>query len=98
MVGRKVRMVEIVRRIVRHAELFHDAARAQVAYGREGDDLLEADVLESHTKGGTRRPRWHSHAPMGERQTPPDLHAGAARDGERGVRESRVADEPRAPA
>lgn len=41
-VGGQQRMSEVFRRVVAHAQFFHDAARSDVLRHREGDDLLQS--------------------------------------------------------
>ena len=46
MAGGEIRVVEIVSRIVGHAELFHDTHRPLVGGNREGDELVEPELFE----------------------------------------------------
>ena len=48
------RVVEIVGRVVGHAELFHHAAGAQVVWNREGDQAIELERVEGMIDDGAR--------------------------------------------
>ena len=42
-----VRMVEVVGRVAGHAEALHDPARALIGGYRQGNDLLQTELIEA---------------------------------------------------
>src|SRR5690348_14437167 len=76
MAGGYFGVVEIVRGVAGHSELFHDPARAQVRGHGEGHDFGEVEGLEAvlHDRAGAFG--GESTPPTGRIEPPPDLHAG----------------------
>src|SRR6266567_8316130 len=77
MTRRQLGMVEIVNRIVRHAELFHDAAGGPVGGNREGYDFCSAQTFKCVLRHTARPFRRQASIPMLRRQSPPNLDAGS---------------------
>ena len=50
----KTRIVEIITRVVRHAESFHDALRGDILNGGHSHDLLEVEDVEGKSRGEAR--------------------------------------------
>ncbi len=69
-------MVEIVGRVVGHAELFHDMTRALVADGGHGDDLGEFQRLEAIGERGLCALGGIAVAPVLIREPPADFDTG----------------------
>ena len=69
--GSDGRVIEIVSRVVRHAELLHDAPRAHVPRGRERDDFRQAERCEPERERRARALSRASVAPMIEREPAP---------------------------
>src|SRR5919198_5860303 len=67
-------MVEVVGRVVRHPDALHDSLRPHVADCREGDDLVEAEIVEAECEGCASAFGRISLAPMVAREPPADLH------------------------
>ena len=104
---RKKRVVEVITRIVGHAELFHDAARALVADGGHGDDFGELEGLEAVGERGLCALGGVAVAPVPGSEPPADLDTGGevsgkARGGEADeadkLRKTRHLDRPEAEA
>lgn len=72
---RQERVVEIVGRIMRHADLLHHAAGGEVRGHRERYDLFEPERFETEGEHGPRALRGVSLPPVLRAEAPPDLHA-----------------------
>ena len=70
-------MVEIVGRVVRHAQPLHHSARADVFRHRKRHDFIQPKLLESETDRSLRRFGGKAVAPMLECQPPTDFDAGS---------------------
>ena len=69
-------MIEVVRRIARHAELLHHAPGSQVGGDRERDDLVQRQGFEAVLYRGASAFSGEALAPMSRRQSPGDFDAG----------------------
>jgi len=67
-------MIEIVSRVVGHAEALHDATRALIGRDRQGNDIAQADFAEAEIERGSGGLGRVTSAPIGPYQTPSDLH------------------------
>jgi len=86
MSGWKPRVVEVVARIVGHAEALHHARRPDVGWNRERDDLRQAEPLEPVGQRGARGLGGEAPAPEPAGEPPADLGLSHERmDGEPGV-------------
>src|SRR5437773_8005597 len=72
--GRQLRMVEVVGGIVRHAKLFHYAARTQVRRNGEGNDFFELKSLKSMINHCTCAFGCQTLPPHLRRNSPSGLH------------------------
>jgi hypothetical protein len=70
-----MRVLEIVRRITGHANLFHDAPRAPVRRNRERNDFRELQFVEPESEDGPRAFRGQPLSPKLRAQSPADLDA-----------------------
>ena len=75
MAGWKFGMLEVVRRVARHPDAFHDAHRAPVQWNCERDDLLKPQVLEGEPQAGCRGLTGVTVTPVLFRKPPTDLDA-----------------------
>lgn len=91
MAFRQAWMVEIVIRVVGHAELFHHAAGAQVLRNCEGNDAVEAQFLKRVADHSARAFSRKSATPEIECEPPADFNCG--HEGRVKIR-NREADEP----
>src|SRR5439155_17513724 len=73
---RHVRMLEVLRRVARHADPFHHAARADVLDRRERDDLVEPDLLEAEREHCAGRLARIALIPVVASEAPGDLDSG----------------------
>jgi len=73
---RQARMIEIVRGIVRHAELFHYPPGSHVAWHCECDNLVQCQAFEAVTQCRASAFGGQPLAPVGRPQSPGDFDAG----------------------
>src|SRR5262245_15193517 len=71
---REQRVVEIVRRITRHADPLHHTSRARIAWHGERDDLLKPEHLKAASEGCPRTLCRISLTPVLRAEAPSDLH------------------------
>jgi hypothetical protein len=76
------RMIEIVRRIVNHADPFHDLSRGEVAWHGERHNLAEPQILEAQHQYGPRRLGGVSTTPVFRGEAPAYFHARSEVRGE----------------
>lgn len=85
MVWRHHGMIEIVRRLVRHPQLFHDSPGGLVLVGGESHPFAQPEFAEGH---GQHRPGplcRQPLAPMGPGQAPAHFHARGEMSLDRGL-------------
>ena len=75
-------MVEIIRFVMRHAELFHNPARAGIGGDCEGDNLRKTELGETEIKRGIGRLRRIALTPIIFGDAPADFHARGKMRGE----------------
>jgi len=68
------RMRKVIGRVVRHAQPFHDSPRAMVRNRREGDDLVQPELLEAKGEGGACALSGVPVSPVFACEAPTDLH------------------------
>lgn len=85
-------MVEVLGRVVGHADLFHDAAGGEVGGGCERHDFGEAEGLETALHGGQGAFGGQALVPVGGGEAPADFDAGREGELETGDIETDVAD------
>ena len=71
----KLRMIEVVRRIVRHPDLLHHAARWDILFRCEGDDFFQSESFEGVCENRARSFCCESAIPMRGGKPPQDLDA-----------------------
>jgi hypothetical protein len=76
MAFRQTRMIEVIRGIVRHAKLFHHAARSLVYRDGERDDLVQTQYLKAVLQRYASAFGSQAPSPIRGRQSPPDFDAG----------------------
>src|SRR4029450_2675990 len=96
-VAREERMLKVVRWVARHAEALHDSPRTDVADGREGNDLLEAQMVEAEGDGCPSPFRRVAASPVLACEAPADLDGRAEVGFEERIRQAHEADGRRAP-
>jgi len=75
----QARMIEVVGWIVRHSELFHHVAGAQVFRNRERDQTVEAQLLKGVLDHRARAFCRQSATPAIECEPPADFYGGHER-------------------
>jgi len=82
MTGWDARVIEGQLGLMDHAELFHDAARGGIAYGCDGDDFGEIQLLKCEVYDGGCAFGGESLALEVGRETPADFNCGLRQVGD----------------
>ena len=69
-------MIEVIRRVSRHSELFHDPARTDVCGHSQGHNLGKLQLFEAIAQGGAGALGSKAATPVLEGEAPADLDAG----------------------
>src|SRR3982751_6429442 len=77
---RNIRMLERAGLVFLHAEALHYRSRAPVARHGEGNDRVEAELVEAEAQCGACTFGCEPLAPVGPRESPADFHTGRARN------------------
>ena len=86
-------MIEVIRGVARHAELFHHPARADVCGHSQGHDFGKLQMFEPVAQRGAGAFGGQAAIPMLESEAPADLDAGGEVRLEGRVRKSDEADQ-----
>ena len=73
-------VVEVLGRVVGHADFLHDAARGEIGRGGEGDYFGEGQRLEAVFEGGEGAFGGEAAVPMGSGESPADFNARGKRE------------------